>query len=136
MEQDSAARSGEGRRTAFAGWRKPPWLRRVLWRSEDAGETLGGWLDRELAERVGFHWLAVCFGIGALGYFTLPREPILAALAVPALVVAAAAWVAYRRGAPWRILTIAAICLAGAGAAICAWIGSRQRMSKDPFSSG
>ena len=88
MEQDSATRLEEGRRTFFAGGPKPPWLRRFFWRGEEVGATLGGWLERELAERVGFHWLAVCFGIGALGYFTLPREPVLAALAVPAVVVA------------------------------------------------
>jgi competence protein ComEC len=74
-------------------------------------------LEAELAERAGFQWLAVAFAGGCLVYFSLPREPLFAALLLATAIAALVAVVSYRRGTPWRIAVLLAVCLAGATAA-------------------
>jgi hypothetical protein len=68
----------------------------------------------ELAERAGLQWLAVFFGLGAITYFLLPREPLLLPLLLGAVFFGAAAAVAYRRGISWRVVSVLAVLLAGA----------------------
>lgn len=70
-------------------------------------------LEEELAQRAGFQWLAVGFGGGCLIYFLLPREPLLSAVAVPAVLSAVAAAISYARGTSWRAAAILGVCLAG-----------------------
>ena len=115
MAQESATRTK---------WRRPfpvgagsPWPRQLQWRSGDVAAALRNTFEAELAERAGLHWLAVLFGLGALGYFLLPREPLFPVLATGAAVFAGAAAFAYRRGMAWRILSVLAIVLAGASVA-------------------
>lgn len=90
---------------------------RLVWRCTNAGATARDYLEQELAERAGFHWLAVAFGVGCLLYFSLPREPIFGAILAASLMAGAVASLCYRVGAPWRIVALIAICLAGATAA-------------------
>ncbi|HEX9904331.1 MAG TPA: ComEC/Rec2 family competence protein, partial [Propylenella sp.] len=93
------------------------WIGQVRWRAGSAGSALRDCLERELAERAGFHWLAVVFGAGALVYFTLPREPLLSMLLTAALVASSTAAVCYHRGKSCRVVTVVAMCLAGAAGA-------------------
>ncbi len=92
----------------------PAWSRRLGWRGADIGAAIRNNLEAELAERAGLNWLAVVFGVGALVYFTLPREPLFGVLLAGALVFGILAAVAYRRGTSWRVVTILAVLLAGA----------------------
>jgi competence protein ComEC len=95
----------------------PHWPRRLGWRGADILFWLRNNLETELAERAGFNWLAVAFAIGALCYFALPREPLLVALLVGTSVFGIAAFIAYRGGTAWRVVTLVAVLLAGATAA-------------------
>ena len=117
MQQDGATRSGEGRRATIHAPPAASWLRRLHWRGGDVAAGLRDCLERELAERVGFHWLAVAFATGCLAYFALPREPLLLPLLGGAIVAAAIAARSYRRGAGWRVAAMIAVCLAGLSAA-------------------
>lgn len=115
MEQGSATRrAGERLRARFDAPFRAPWLRRLGWHGEDLGSALRNTFESELAERVGFHWLAVGFGFGAVVYFLLPREPTLFALAAGATIFGGAAIFGYRRGVTWRALSLIAVVLAGA----------------------
>ncbi|MGH6923016.1 MAG: ComEC/Rec2 family competence protein [Propylenella sp.] len=116
MEQEGAteSRAGVHRRLFF---RPASWARRLGWRSGDLARSLGDSLERELADRAGFQWLAVAFGAGAAVYFVLPREPLFAALVALAFVFASAAIVSYRRGASVWSVAVIAVLLAGATAA-------------------
>src|SRR5688572_20893470 len=116
MQQDGVTRSGEGRRATLHA-PAAPWLRRLRWGAGDVAAGLRDCLERELAERAGFHWHAVAFAMGCLAYFALPREPLLLPLLGGALVAVAIAARSYRRGAPWRIAAMIAVCLAGSSAA-------------------
>ena len=116
MEQDSGTESRTSARLPFL-LRPAPWARRLRWRGGDLARALRDNLERELAERAGFHWLAVAFGAGAIVYLALPREPLLAALLGAALAFAAAAGISYRRGVPLRTVTVFAMLFAGATAA-------------------
>jgi competence protein ComEC len=100
----------------FAGLRAPLALR-LGWRGEELGAALRDSLERELAERAGFQWLAVAFGAGCLAYFALPREPVFAVLAIGAIIPAFWAILGYRRGGSWRVAAVLAACLAGAALA-------------------
>jgi competence protein ComEC len=88
----------------------------MRWRGAEHAASLRDCLERELGERAGFQWLAVAFGAGCLIYFALPREPLLLALLSGSLAAAVGATIRYRRGAPWRIAGVVALCLAGATA--------------------
>lgn len=96
---------------------QPPWPRKLGWRGADILSWLHSNLEAELAERAGFHWLAVAFGAGSLIYFVLPREPLFMALLGGAAVFGVFAAFAYRRGTAWRLVTVIAVLLAGATAA-------------------
>jgi competence protein ComEC len=89
----------------------------LRWRGGDWAAALRDCLERELAERAGFHWLAVAFATGCLAYFALPREPLLLPQLSGAIVAAAIAARSYRRGAGWQVAAIVAVCLAGSSAA-------------------
>ena len=83
MEQGSATGAFRGRRIArfadFAfGLRN-----RFFPRADQARGAVAEAFERELAERLGLHWLAVAFGAGALIYFALPRSPFSAITGVP-----------------------------------------------------
>jgi competence protein ComEC len=116
VEQSGATRPRE-EQGRFGAFPSPSSLRRLHWRGEELKRALRDWLERELAERAGFQWLAAAFATGALIYLALPREPLFMALLVPALVVGLAANLTYRRGAGWRMLTVLAVLLAGMTAA-------------------
>jgi competence protein ComEC len=94
-----------------------PLTLRLSWYSGQIGAALRDSLERELAERAGFQWLAVAFGVGCLAYFALPREPIFPVLAVGAVIPAFWAIHGYRRGGSWRVAAVLAACLAGAALA-------------------
>lgn len=113
LELGGATRTAERLRRRFRVPR-PPWLRQFQWGGSDLSEALRNTLEAELAERVGMHWLAAAFSLGAIVYFLLPREPLLLPLLGGALAFGAAAAVAYRRGIAWRVLTVLAVILAGA----------------------
>lgn len=119
MGQAGATQSRSGAhgkaRVPFA-LRPASWRRRLGWRGSDVGAALRESLERELAERRGFQWLAVVFGVGAVVYFALPREPVFPALLAATFVFALVAGIAYRRGTPLRITTVIAVLLAGATA--------------------
>jgi competence protein ComEC len=116
MQEGGATRSAvRGRTLLGRALPAPGW--RPHWRAADLGRTLRDCLESDLAERAGFQWLAVAFGAGALVYFTLPREPLLAALTGASLVALLIATVSYTRGTPWRVAAIAGACLAGMTAA-------------------
>ena len=91
-----------------------PWSRRFQWRGSDLGSALRNTLEAELAERAGLQWLAVVFGVGAIAYFLLPREPLLLPLLGGALLLGPVAAIAYQRGISWRVVTVLAVILAGA----------------------
>lgn len=86
-------------------------------RSDGFGTTLRATFEAELAERVGFHWLAVVFGLGAVLYFVSPREPFLSVLGASSAGSAMLAVLLYSRGTGWRVFTLFAVLLAGASAA-------------------
>ncbi|MBA3516603.1 MAG: ComEC/Rec2 family competence protein [Rhizobiales bacterium] len=111
--------AGAGREhAAFAGVRlAAPFRPRLIWLAGRLRFDLRTWLERELAERAGFQWLAVAFGAGCLAYFALPREPLLAALLTPALLGMLLAAYGYRAGRLWRIASVVALGLAGASTA-------------------
>ena len=115
MQQDGATRSADGARAAYDA--TPSSLRQLHWRATVLADSARHCLERELAERAGFNWLAVVFATGCLAYFALPREPLFPLLLIATPSAAATAMVAYWRGAPWRIAAVAAVCLAGATAA-------------------
>lgn len=115
MEQGSATTGiGERLRARFDAALRVPWPRRLEWRGRDLGSALRDTLEAELAERVGFHWLAVAFGIGAIVYFLLPREPLFGALLGGTIILGIAAATGYRHGVSWRVLSVLAVILAGA----------------------
>jgi hypothetical protein len=120
VEQGSATQSSGrapgGARDAFAFF-PASWLRRLGWRGGDLGAALRETLERELGERVGFQWLAVAFGVGAVAYFALPREPAALALLASALLFAVIGGMSYRDGTPLRIAAIIAVVFAGAAVA-------------------
>jgi competence protein ComEC len=116
VEQEDATESRAGVRPRLP-FSPASWARRFGWRGSDLAESLSDSLERELAERAGFQWLAVAFGAGAAVYFVLPREPLLAALFALASAFAIAAFVSYRRGAPMRTVAVVAVLFAGATAA-------------------
>jgi competence protein ComEC len=89
----------------------------MRWRGAEHAASLRDCLECELGERAGFQWLAVAVGAGCLIYFALLREPLLLALLSGSLAAAVGATIRYRRDAPWRIVGIVALCLAGATAA-------------------
>jgi len=90
---------------------------RLRWRLAQFAASTRDCLEAELAERAGFHWLAVAFAGGCLIYFALPREPLFAALLLATAIAALVAVLSYRRGTPWRLAVLLAVCLAGATAA-------------------
>jgi competence protein ComEC len=96
---------------------EPPWLRRFQWRGGDVGASLRNTFEAELAERAGLQWLAVFFGVGAIAYFLLPREPLFLPLLLGSVVFGTAAAVAYHRGISWRVISVLAVLLAGASVA-------------------
>ena len=63
-----------------------------------------------------FLWAPVCFGLGSIIYFTLPREPLSGAFAVLTLLLAAIAWRIGRKRAVWTVLVGLALVAAGATA--------------------
>ena len=83
-----------------AAWLGAVWLR------------MAASLEREIAARRGFLWLPVAFGLGILGYFALPNEPLLPALALLAAVLALITWRARFRVGTFRVLAVAT-CIAG-----------------------
>ncbi|SEQ82053.1 competence protein ComEC [Faunimonas pinastri] len=87
---------------------------RLAWRLEDLAGNVAGLFERELEGRAGFLWLAVIFGLGDIGYFALPREPMLPALILASAVFAVSAFLAFQRGTRHRLLTVIAVLLAGA----------------------
>ena len=68
----------------------------------------------ERDERRFFLWAPVVFALGIVGYFALPREPLLVALLPTAMVLSAAALWAWWRGRAILALTIAALISCGA----------------------
>jgi competence protein ComEC len=116
VEQDQATRTWLKARSLVAIETMPAW-RRLRWLLGARAAALRDVLDEELAERVGFQWLAVWFAAGALIYFSLPREPLLTALVAATMCCGLAAALARRRGAAARVLVGLTICLAGMGAA-------------------
>jgi competence protein ComEC len=117
MEQGSATQGRK--RPAIGRWRSSTASlgQRLHWSVGDIWAALHDDFERELAERIGFQWLAVGFSFGALCYFLLPREPVGLLLYCAAAGVSAVAVLTYRRGTSWRLAAVAAICLAGASAA-------------------
>ena len=74
---------------------------------------LGAAFEREIEAGRGFLWLPVIFGIGILGYFALPREPLLVAL-VAAFAALTALAIRRRQHAPsLRLLLVLATIAAG-----------------------
>ena len=114
MEQGGATKPKGNARARLRAVIAVPWPRQMHWRSHDLGTVLRETLERELAERAGFQWLAVAFGAGCLVYFLLPREPLSSALLGATLVAAVTANIRYRRGTRWRLVSLLALCLAGA----------------------
>lgn len=116
---ESSAAAGAGREhVALAGGRPAtPARLRLLQLAGRLPSELRNSLEQELAERAGFQWLAVAFGAGSLIYFALPREPLLAAILIPALLGMLLATVGYQAGRFWRIASVLALCMAGASAA-------------------
>jgi competence protein ComEC len=117
LQQGGATGSGEGRVAALDVALRPSRLRWFRWRGSAFTDALRTSFEQELAERVGFQWLAVTFGIGCLIYFGLAREPRFALLVAAASLAALVAAVGYHRGGPWRVATLLAVCFAGAAAA-------------------
>jgi competence protein ComEC len=117
VEQSGATQSRSGARgRARASFVAHPasWLRRLRWLGDDVGTALRDSLECELGERRGFQWLAVVFGVGSVGYFALPREPVFSVLLAAALGFAVVSGIAHRRGTPLRTTTVIAVLLAGA----------------------
>lgn len=88
-------------------------------------EPRGAWLDpprlrlatafeREIEAGRGFAWLPVLFGVGILGYFALPAEPSLLAIAVATVVLTSFAWAFRRHVAAGRVMVAVAVITAGA----------------------
>jgi competence protein ComEC len=117
LQQGGATGSGEGGVAALDVALRPSWLRRFLWRGNAEADALRENLEQELAERVGFQWLAVGFGIGCLIYFGLPSEPRFALLVAAASLAGLVAAIGYRRGGAWRVAMLLAVCFAGVVAA-------------------
>ena len=117
MQQGGATGSGEGRVAALDVALRPSRLEWLHWRGTAFTAALRESFEQELAERVGFQWLAVAFGIGCLIYFGLPREPRFALLLAAASLAGLVAAIGYRRGGLWRVATVVAVCCAGAAAA-------------------
>ncbi|WP_051630773.1 ComEC/Rec2 family competence protein [Afifella pfennigii] len=111
---------GEHTQTASGGFSRylpPGRLRRWQWRASDHLQRLARHLARDLHERRGFLFLAVAFCVGALIYFALPREPLLAGLVVATGVFAGLAISAWWRGGAFSLFLLLAVLLAGASAA-------------------
>jgi competence protein ComEC len=70
--------------------------------------------NREMDEGRGFLWLPVCFGVGILIYFALPREPSAAGVLVLAFVTVLAAWLSRLRADFFRVMMIIAFVALGA----------------------
>ena len=90
-------------------------VRRGLWRAADALVFWRAGLAAELEDRRGFIWLPVAYGTGILIYFAVPREPLLAALGLLVIVLAAWAIRAWASGGRFRLAVV--LCLMAAGAA-------------------
>jgi competence protein ComEC len=112
MEQVVATQSNSRALTAIAALVAPLWIR-LRRNAHGPVAYLRDCLEQELDERAGFAWFAVAFAAGALVYFELPGEPALPPLLAIATSFCALAAFCYRRGFPWRALTIAALVLAG-----------------------
>jgi len=84
---------------------------------------LAPWRDR-LAHAVSverdngtvFLWAPVCFGLGGILYFILPREPLPGAFAIVAFFLAVVAWRIGRERAVWTVLVGLSLVAAGAAA--------------------
>jgi hypothetical protein len=112
MEQVVATHSNPRGAAAVAGPRARYWTRLP----RDAHSPLAylrDCLEKETDQRAGFAWFAVAFAAGALVYFELPREPALATLVVVTALLSSLAALCYRKGLPWRAMTIVALVLAG-----------------------
>jgi len=102
---------------ALPGFAASGYVRRLGWRLSDHAGSLSRQIGRDLEERRFFLFVAVAFCAGALAYFALPREPLLAALLPAFALAAAAAFLAWWRGAPYGLLVLLAALLAGASVA-------------------
>ena len=85
----------------------------AAWAAVRAGATF----EREMDAGRGFLWLPVAFGAGILGYFSLPGEPSVLALAALAAALTAATWRARFRTVAFRLLVVASAIAAGGLAA-------------------
>ena len=71
-------------------------------------------LRRELDDGRGFLWLPVCFALGILGYFALPREPSTIAVTVAAVAAVCLAWACRSRSGLFRLTVAIAFVALGA----------------------
>lgn len=100
------------RRSAAASFGTPP--PSASDRLRATGEALAAFAAHDQASGRGFLWVPVCFAAGAAGYFALPREPALWALAGLSLACLVAAWRARERPVAFPVLALAAALCAGA----------------------
>lgn len=76
--------------------------------------SLAEMFTKEMDEGRGFLWLPVCFGVGILIYFALPREPSSVGLAAIAIASVLAAWLSRHRAGLFRVTMIIAFVALGA----------------------
>ena len=88
---------------------------------------LAATFEREIEAGRGFLWLPVLLGAGIVGYFALPREPWLPAMAVAAGVLIAAAWTTRRRVVLFRVTLAITFVFVGA-----AWMTLRTSLVVTP----
>ncbi len=98
-------------------WPVPPGRFQIRHRAEAAWSYLAQTLEQELEARRGFLWLPVAFAVGILGYFALPSEPYVAALALLTATLAVSAWALRNRTGARRTLVVLAMVVAGTTAA-------------------
>lgn len=102
------------RRSAYGGARRASLFSRLWERANRSRTALLDAFNREMDEGRGFLWSPVCFGVGILVYFGLPREPSAIGLSAAALAAGFVAWLSRRNVGLFRLMVAIAIVAAGA----------------------